>query len=383
MKGKITLILIITGVIAASAFVGLSKNYRSIWTIWRIPLMELNFADLRNLTGGAESLEAGYDPLYRNPGDPWRRKLNQPRLVQYIISGLKLDQSHTNFIGLLFISLFFLGIFISFKAINIMTALLLAVVIFSPAVMLGVERANHDLFIFFLVSLALSTSNFAIISMGILLLASLIKFYPVFALPYFLKYDRRKFCLMLLSFIGVFVLYLAISWTDLDRIFRTTQKGSGVLAYGSRCYFRIGLLSTFIPLTAIMLGGLIFHIRRINSGGVTQGDVRYIDAFRVGAGIYVGTFFLGNNWAYRLMFLIFTIPQLVSWKDEPERRFISVLTLIGIIVSCWTIWFRGLIPRQVLSGIDEVFNWLIFSTLFYLLISTMPSWLRNYMVNSR
>jgi hypothetical protein len=211
----------------------------------------------------------------------------------------------------------------------------------------------------------------------------LIKFYPVFALPYFLKYDRRRFWLMFLSFMGVFVLYLAINWPDIAQVYRSTQKASGVLAYGSRCYFHVGLLSTFIPLAAIMAGVLIFHIRKLNSKGVSQGDASYIDAFRVGAGIYVGTFFLGNNWAYRLMFLIFTIPQLVSWKDEPERRFISVLTLTGIIVSCWTIWFRGLIPRQLLSGIDEVFNWLIFSTLFYLLISTMPSWLRNYMVNSR
>jgi hypothetical protein len=383
MKGKITLILIVTGVIAACAFLGLSKDYRSIWTIWRIPLMELNFADLRNLTGGAESLAADYDPLYRNPGDPWGRRMNQPRLVQYIISGLKLDQSHTDFIGILFISLFLLGVFISFKAINIMTALLLAVVIFSPAVMLGVERGNHDLFIFFLVSLALSTSNFAIISMSILLFASFIKFYPVFALPYFLKYDRRRFWLMFLSFVGAFVLYLDINWPDLAQIFRTTQKGSGVLAYGSRSYFSIGLLPSFIPLATIMAGCLMLHVYKINSKGVSQDDVNYIDAFRVGAGIYVGTFFLGNNWAYRLMFLIFTIPQLVSWKDDPERRFISVLTLTGIIVSCWTIWFRGLIPRPVLSGIDEVFNWLIFSTLFYFLISTMPSWLRNYMVNSR
>ena len=85
--------------------------------------------------------------------------MNHPRLVQYILSFVHIDQSHTTIIGILFIALFFLGLFLSLKQISNGTALMLAIVIFSPAVMLGIERANHDLFIFFLISVALFVSS--------------------------------------------------------------------------------------------------------------------------------------------------------------------------------------------------------------------------------
>ena len=75
--------------------------------------------------------------------------MNHPRMVQHILSILNINQHHTTFIGILFIILFFDGVFISLKEIGNVTASMLAVVIFSPAVVLGIERSNHDLFISF------------------------------------------------------------------------------------------------------------------------------------------------------------------------------------------------------------------------------------------
>jgi hypothetical protein len=65
----------------------------------------------------------------------------------------------------------------------------------------------------------------------------------------------------------------------------------------------------------------------------------------LGAGIYAGTFLLGNNWDYRLIFLLFTVPQLAEWTRQKNGFFTTLarITLGALIVSCWYLvlvkWF--------------------------------------------
>ena len=110
---------------------------------------------------------------------------------------------------------------------------------------------------------------------------------------------------------------------------------------------------------------------------------KYIDAFRVGAGIYIGTFLFGHNWDYRLMFLIFTIPQIVTWiKQKNICYFLAAsLTLPAIILSLWYLIFARIINYYLTFNlgfvIDEFFNWVVFSGLVYLFLSSLPNWLHN------
>jgi hypothetical protein len=380
MKGKRTLFLITTSILTISVLIGFLKDYDAIWAIWKIPIMVPYFADLRNLTGGAESISLGYDPLYSNPQDPWGRTLNLPRLDQYILSIPKINQDDTAFIGILFIFLFFTGIFISLKEINNTTAVILAIIIFSPSVVLGIERSNLDLLIFFLVSAALFMSSSPAISMLILLLASFIKLFPVFALSYFFKYTKKTQLLVFIGFITSFLIYIFLNQSDLAQVFNSTQKGYGVMAYGVQTYSRSSNLTSYIPFMAIIISSLIFYINSTYAHDFKQEDENYIDTFRAGAGIYIGTFFLGNNWDYRLMFLIFVIPQLLSWRKDSRRGFISFMALISVIVSCWSMWCVGIISNHLLIAIDEIFNWILFATLFYLLTSSMPLFLQKGLI---
>ncbi|HEY7159734.1 MAG TPA: hypothetical protein VH815_00680, partial [Acidobacteriota bacterium] len=380
---KRTLFYIVLVIVTICILVGSLKGYPAAWSIWGIPTMTPHFADVRNLTGGAESISMGYDPLYFNPNDPWGRPMNQPRLVQHIVSFLNINQHDTTFIGTLFIILFFVGVFLPLKEINNVTALMLGIVIFSPAVVLGIERGNHDLFIFFLVALALFMSNAPMISMIILLFASFVKLFPVFAIAYFFKFTKKTQVIVFLTFITSFATYVFFNYSDLPQIFESTQKGHDVLAYGALA-IRSSSIVSYIPLAAIVISSLVFCVNAINASGFTPGDTRYIDNFRAGAGIYVGTFFLGNNWCYRLMFLIFTIPQLLSWRNDAGRRVVSLTTLICIIVSCWSLWSFSLPvntdppPASVLlKTIDETANWVLFASFLYLLVSTTPLFLQK------
>ncbi|HEY9658325.1 MAG TPA: hypothetical protein V6C65_07730, partial [Allocoleopsis sp.] len=136
-------------------------------------------------------------------------------------------------------------------------------------------------------------------------------------------------------------------------------------------------LTAYIPFLAMVINTLLFYINSIYEKGFKQGNDSYIDAFRAGAGIYIGTFFLGNIWLYRLMFLIFVVPQLISWRSDARRGFISLIALVSMIISCWSLWGASIISERWIFLIDEICNWVLFATLFYLFMSSMPVFLQN------
>ncbi|PSB54296.1 hypothetical protein C7B61_22430, partial [filamentous cyanobacterium CCP1] len=105
-----------------------------------------------------------------------------------------------------------------------------------------------------------------------------------------------------------------------------------------------------------------------------------IDAFRVGAMIYIGTFLLfGNNWAYRLIFLIFTIPQILFWiKTESSLSRLSTLTLFSIILTMWIKMIGNWEPsrwERVVMYFDQFNNWVLLFFLTYMLFVTLPRWI--------
>jgi hypothetical protein len=103
--------------------------------------------------------------------------------------------------------------------------------------------------------------------------------------------------------------------------------------------------------------------------------VNKINAFRMGASIYIVTFLIGNNWDYRLIFLLFTIPQMLAWlKSKTQFSSISGLALVGIILTTW-------FSRYTFKFfyLDELLNWLLFLFYIYTLILTLPKWLKSYM----
>lgn len=124
-------------------------GYEHTWRLWNIPVMSPPFADLRVITHGADSVARGLDPLISNPGDPWGRPLNYPRIWQSLYS-VGVNKSHTVLLGLGIILSFLAGVVMILPNASNMTASLVFCALASPAVLLGIERANIDLFIFLL-----------------------------------------------------------------------------------------------------------------------------------------------------------------------------------------------------------------------------------------
>ena len=393
MRGKqnLFLLVVIGSIIIEMLF--LSYGYEKTWRLWNIPTMLPHFADLRVIIGGAESYALGYDPLINNPNDPWGRVMNYPRIWQWLFL-LKINQNHTTYIGMAFIFLFVVGIFLFLKPINNITAWLLTMSLFSPAVLLGIERANNDLLIFFIVSLALLVlRRSALAAMSLILTGFILKLYPLFGLGCLLKENQKTLLRLAIISLVIILIYLGFTFEDLVRIRQGTPRSIG-LSYGVDVFWMS--VQSHSPLAGKILhllsyGMVLFLVifvlwlnRNAFQAPVSEKD-NHIDAFRLGSMIYLGTFMLGNNWDYRLLFLIFVIPQLVSWAINSSGyvAWIAKLTILAILISLWSLLIYRLMNRLPLGHdiaflLEHFAKWTVFAGLFYLLVSSLPNWIGHY-----
>jgi hypothetical protein len=390
---RIFLIGLACGAVALVALFG-TLGYDAVWRLWNIPTMTPAFADLRVITGCSESWALGFDPLLHNPGDPWGRALNWPR-IWHVVCAAGLDQSSTVVLGAALAALLFAGVFLFLpSAIHEATGALLLVVFFSPAIMLGIERGNIDLLMFFLVSLAihLLDRDSAVarrFATGAMVLAFVLRLYPAVGLPVLIS-DRQR----LLRVGGVLSIlvagYLAVTFTDIQLIYLATEK-STFLSYG------INVVPTFVTKNygagagsaAKLIGwaavvacfAVAMHGLSRPPPGDLADDQKSRDGFRVGAAIYLGTFLaVGSSWDYRLVFLLLTIPQLFALARSRHRlaAILARLLLVNIVVSTWYLLFCRILDYSAFGFfLDELNNWSLFFGMAYLFAWLAPPWMKE------
>lgn len=364
---------------------------------WNLPLSPPGFYDSRQFAWASESYAQGYDPLIKNPVNPTGQQLNYPR-IWHLLFALGINESHTNILGSSVVILFFigLGIFWFTRKYDALTYMVLSIVILSPPVMLGIERSNIELVLFFILSLALALNNYSVISsLSLFVFASILKLYPLFGFVYLLREKKRKFWILFLSASGIFIIYALFSLTDFMHVFKTTPKiasssfGINVWWMGLRHPRFFGLpisdstalylkIISYAAAVLILAAALIISMRRKDS--VLSKGGKYIDAFRTGAGIYMGCFMMMNTIDYRLIFLVFVVPQIVEWLRVREKdiSLVCVITLGMMIFSLWSMFIMRFLGRNVTFVMEELCNWIMLACLLYLFISSLPDWLRYY-----
>ncbi len=365
---------------------------------WHIPLSPPGFLDARQMGWAAESYAMGYDPLVENPAN-WRgHQLNYPRIWQLIFS-LGIDSSHTNLIGTISVIIFFIGygLFWFSKKFDTLTCFILTIAVFSSAVMLALERANIELILFCVISLALLVNySSRVLGLSIFIFASVLKMYPIFGFFYLLNESKKKFFPFFLTGTGIFVAYMLFTLVDTMRVYSTTPQlpGSSMgmnvwwLGLNNRRFFDLhisadGILYlkaiSYITVILIVAGALYWGVRSSYADRLRKGE--FLEAFRTGAGIYLGCFIMIINADYRLIFLILTIPQIVSWLQMKGKRFspVPLITLSAIIISLWSSFIMRFLGRNPTFILEESCNWIIFAGLLYLFFASVPEWLNDYL----
>jgi hypothetical protein len=383
-------------------------GYHETWGIWKVPSWLPPFLDFRLIPGSAQSFAHGFEPSVENPYDPTERYFNYPAFWRlFFYTGI--TQADTVWISVTMIVLFFMSVFLFPEKLPIRGAIAMLLVLFSPASMLLYERGNVDLIVFVLcVLIVLTAGRSPLLTAILILFGAVMKMFPFFGITVLWKEPKNRFLLTLIVCTIVFGMYLAATWESVAGAWNLTMRGDG-LSYGTNVFVtryeeaisrfltqwftphRTDLLLAYGPLAAgLGLGLLIAGAVRIYATEPPRtASNRNFAAFRMGASIYVGTFLLGNNFDYRLAFLILAIPQLMEWGRDANRLFrrLAWLTITLVYLSCWHLWIVE-IPLEAVFGsaadsvkfwiiLDEAFNWLLFIGLGYLLFASAPVWVKG------
>jgi hypothetical protein len=297
--------------------------------------------------------------------------------------------------------LFFVAVFLFPSHITPTDSLAMLLVLFSPASMLLYERGNVDLMVFFVcvVNIVLASYSPYLAAAGILF-GAVMKVFPFFGISILLKESRNRFLWLSGICALLFLVYFFLTLETATVAWNRTMRGTEI-SYGANVLFDryevsiVRFLSQWLsdPNPLLQYGSFIVAILLILIAGMyalaqqqplTSSSERNLAAFRMGATIYVGTFLLGNNWDYRLAFLVLVIPQLMEWIRSPQGnvRFIPQLCLICLMLSCWHFmaWYAPMIRSnsllvEITYLIDEIMNWTLMVTLAYLFTVSLPDWI--------
>lgn len=360
-----TLILGYISIFASCFFFGWEKT----WKFLLIPTMSPPFADMRTVQGSLYSVSMGLDPQIVNPGDPWGRVMNYPSIWISVADYLNF-QSEFNYLTFVSfqIALFLLCLSMLARANPSTTMLLLS---FSASTLLCVERGNNDLLVFSLVFLALRYKGIAAVLL--ISLATLMKIYPVFALPAFVR-QRKVFIPMLIGCLSCLVLLLA----ELVKIRNGTPVSYG-LSYGSRSIsnaleqeIRIDLPAIAISICLIIVALLVCHFRVFHSllkfKNLERSDE---ELFIAGGSVYVFTFLIGSNFDYRLIFLLLCVPMVLKLEKK---------ILIFFLIFCLLVAFNFGPLNLVFGKFGSLIN---FAAKVFLLISILAILLRMTLKSSK
>lgn len=390
MNGRHALLIVILLMLVLIGFSFNYLGYEATWHLWNIPTLMPPFTDLRLLPGGAESFRAGFNPIYDNPGDPLGRQFNYP-FAWYVIFYTGVEQDDTIWIGALLAMGYLFCSWMFTSQISLPAAGLMTFVLFSPASMLAMERGNVDLFIFILCTLTLlllETRTW--LATAFLLTASFLKLFPIFGLAIFLRENRSRFWTVSLSLLALFLIYAILTYPNISASFAYTEKGSA-LSYGvnviplyiEKLFRSKQLFELLTPVSTLF--GLALALFAFYSGGKSEAlsvdQSRHLSAFRLGAMIYIGTFFIGNNWDYRLIFLLLTVPQLVEWSTRSPARKLARSTMVALMIACWYLVNAHLsdilgLDKNIVFFLDQASKWALFAGLCYFFLASSPDWLK-------
>lgn len=363
-------------VLAAALLFGLGRSDALQWL--GVPTMQPPGVDAATICGASVALAQGLDPLQQNPGDVLGRPLNYPR-VWLLPAWLGLCPEHRPWLVAAFLAVFAAGALALTALVRTRAqGLWLALAVGSPAVWLGIERGNSDLFVFGLTAIALRLANARPnVAAAVMLLAAVAKLFPAFALFGFVAGDRRQ---RRAGLVGAFLFagYVAATFADLAKIragtFHWNRIGYGIdqaaVTFAKNGASLPLLLGLAIGAALLLFGAGAWLRTRVRLP-LVDGDPAGL-GFRVGAAVYAGSFCLGSSFDYRLMFLLPALPQLVVWSRAlaPRWRWLARGLSGAVLLLLWSMtWRAGL--RSLFGGAgeglgllaDELLSWLVFAAL--------------------
>src|ERR1017187_9852568 len=347
-----TIVIVLFVLLYFGNWVGWDLTWRSFGVVPLHP----KFFDTHAVTDHAACTAKGFDAYVLNPCDSIT-PFNYPPIWLWL-GNLGIDGSDSAWLAVL-MTIAALGVLVALlQGRSVWNGVLASLAILSPSMMMGIERGNIDLFILALVGgAALIFAEHRLVRMAagvaLIVLAVVLKLHPVFCVALAARFSRRTF-LFALTLAAVSLIYFAII-ADYLPVIRHNTLSTSLLSYGYKVPFlgldkllaevgrpMTGLSNTWVPTTAVILtlilaAAIALCAFRRGSSHCTVANGVAGTAFLLGAGIYCGSFMLGTNFTYRLLFLLLCLPQLQDWlsgtfseRDNTVR--IAAALIVAVLV---------------------------------------------------
>ena len=382
--------------------------YREFWRKLGVPAAENAFIDLAAVLGAFDCDRLTGEVSLAN--NSCFTQIFYPSSWS-LLTWLGLEQRNTIFLGVFFALIFYVITLIIIGRLNYQEAIVYALILCSPPVMLLVERGNVDIVIYSWLGVALMIIKnsraliFRLCAYLLIFFWGVIKLFPIFGLAVIIKEKRNLFLFLAAIFTTAFITYFLASIGEMKTIssfhygLRIWYSFGYKVLFGAVKYilsrltsgetdikeklkymmYIIMILYTMSILTRVLLSKFKIFKEWLSSDFVsTDSDKsldksRYIDYFRLAAAIHLGNFLvIGMLYDYKLTFLIFALPQILDWiKQENQLSLPSSMALVAMVATFYASPF--LYPWLV----DEMINWLLAANLLYISLLSMPEWLKS------
>jgi hypothetical protein len=265
--------------------------------------------------------------------------------------------------------------------------------IISPTVLMGVERGNLDLLILALVGSAALVYEEGSVSracgaVAFLCLGVVLKLFPVFCVSLVARFSRQTL-IFACATLALSLIYV-VSTMKYILLIRRNVPTTFVLSYGYKAIFLgldhirseaglppVGLADTWVPaLTAAVVlacAAIVAVTRFRNLREFCSVDISTAGtAFLFGAGIYCGTFLLGTNFIYRLMFLLLCVPQLLDWQIRRSEgdKVVGIAELSLLVTVFGVLWVNGNANgHSIFLLLPQLLDWFLFFLMTAVLLS--------------
>lgn len=334
------------------------------------------FHDLGIWVCGIEAMREGLDP-YVVGCDNAKSYFNYPSLWVLFSYVPFITKSNLVAMGLVQLSLFCTSLFFFVGRLNLFAAIIYALLFLSPAVLVAMERGNCDIIIFLFLMMVIFAYRTRYQHAGLLLFSAMLKLYPAGAflallnLPRY-SVKRRLYILLFISF--CFLCYLVLQADNLRIVNQQTPRPFGKQTFGlgeipaalvryfsiSADGFRVSIYLGFFVLMFLLSYLLLF--RRTIAHQVNESKTGF--AYLVGSGVFLVACAFGFNFGYRLVFLLFTIPQLLNWLRDG-----SLFAATLLYLSVFIVWQQFIDDMLKAIGLDflhyHYINQLFVAILFF------------------
>lgn len=413
------LVLALAGGLALLFASGQMELYRTLMNGLGGEALPTPFMDMHAVLSALQCHRQGVDVYAVNPCDAFGRvHAYSPIWLQAAF--LPVGTGATVGLGLLLGVLFIAGLTALPPARRGREVFVMCLACTSSTIIFALERANNDLIVWLLVLLVIALLRGAgmrrMLGYGVIILAGLLKFYPLVLLALAIQEKPRRMvvvALVGLAVVSMVVLSDVTSWRRALMVIPTALHsidmfGARNFPYGvadglaqsgfDALWIGPALLAVFMLYAASLMVRLNLRLDLARQLACLSLHERLL--LLAGGALIVGCFFTAASAFYRGIHLLFVLPALFAlWRQaEKDTAFTAAAGVIAIVVIMWTEGARYLLGRlAILAGLDageqrridllvwtvhELLSWWIVSLLGALLLAlawTAPGglWVRR------